>query len=862
MEEKNTTFEINLNEEYKIKIENGDQFDQSIFRDVYTAALNNVLEFVKQSEKDKDSKYDDFNNIIAFTGERGKGKSSSMISFRDALVNKTQKEHQPFFAKVEDLKNKSFAEIDIIDPSLFRGGESLFEIILAKMFQKFQTQIKSPDNKISQDNRRAIIKDFQDVYENLQIINSDRKEIYKKESIEALSKLATSSNLRQCFKNLVSNYLKNFENSKEFLVIAIDDFDLNISGAYDMLEDIRQFLIQSNIIILIACKIEQLEDSITNILSSEYASYSRVRSNERNLKISNDLEINRYPKVNQVLEFGNKESLLTTIRFSANKYLEKIFPLHRKINLPELLIKDAKSIVFIGENNNLNSTALGELENEKNENLRLKLQKNNELFIGNNLSITISEIIYKKSGLFINTPALRKNSFFPDNFRSILNLLSIIKKNNVHDELLRYTVEVAKNNLSYEYSELFNSLENQSIETLNIALVNSIGKLKNDFNDLNLNYILFATNPLNVNIGDVYTVLNALNNQVNYTNKTQILFIDLLNIYYTLRLLNFDKNDENIYSFFNSTSIQLFRQSVNRKFRDYISFEGLNIKNYFDNSILSNDDKLWFMHFFVIFGKSNLKYRDELESPFFKSFQGVSNGLFSPFAIFSNILFPNKLIDNLNIKNIENISLNSEIVTWNNDTKSLNNLFKNSMFYLEFLNVFDRETRVAHKADGMNKSEEGGEIYLDTMHDYFTTSLEKTLAVLVNKYPFLEIDHKWWIENHPIINHWKLIIKDESKYEFFKDSFQSIYNSQVKKQFKQEDVDLANKLIGDYASYFQSDKNLNSNGAKRAMNSVVKSFENNKEIWEQLKLHRKYMDTSLNDGVNRIHSLLKTLANG
>ncbi|MDQ0595165.1 signal recognition particle GTPase [Chryseobacterium ginsenosidimutans] len=80
--------EINLNDEYKIKIEEGKQFEDSIFSEVYKEALKNVIEIVRHYDSHKDSKYDDFNNIIAFTGERGKGKSSSMISFRDALVNK------------------------------------------------------------------------------------------------------------------------------------------------------------------------------------------------------------------------------------------------------------------------------------------------------------------------------------------------------------------------------------------------------------------------------------------------------------------------------------------------------------------------------------------------------------------------------------------------------------------------------------------------------------------------------------------------------------------------------------------------------------------------------------------------------
>ena len=126
-----TTLEINLNEDYKIKIEKGNDFNKSIFQDVYKSALKTVIEIVKHSDKNIDNVYDDFNNIIAFTGERGKGKSSSMISFRDALINKGSKCHNLFFESksVSYLGNKTFASIEVIDPSLFRGEESLMEIV-------------------------------------------------------------------------------------------------------------------------------------------------------------------------------------------------------------------------------------------------------------------------------------------------------------------------------------------------------------------------------------------------------------------------------------------------------------------------------------------------------------------------------------------------------------------------------------------------------------------------------------------------------------------------------------------------------------------------------------------------------------
>lgn len=296
---------INLNEEYKIKIEKGNQFYKSIFKDVYTAALNNVEGIVDQANQQND--YDNFNNIIAFTGERGKGKSSSMISFRNALINHHLEINSEFFSNKKEIVSKQFATIDIVDPSLFRGGESLFEIILAQMFNKFQVDIKCEKSKVSDDDRRALIKQFQEVFENLQIINSDRTDLYKKESIEALSKLATSSTLRNCFKDLVSIYLQKFERQKDYLVIAIDDFDLNTSGAYEMLENIRQFLIQPNIILLIACKVEQLRVVVLNHFYREFELLLKYHSTEIT-----------------ELDLINK----------SEKYLEKLIPNEKRLILP------------------------------------------------------------------------------------------------------------------------------------------------------------------------------------------------------------------------------------------------------------------------------------------------------------------------------------------------------------------------------------------------------------------------------------------------------------------------------------------------------------------------------------------------
>ncbi|MGQ2108072.1 hypothetical protein ACT4R0_09920 [Ornithobacterium rhinotracheale] len=760
IEQQNSTLFINLNEDFKIKIEKGIHFKKSIFKDIYKEALKNVAEIVEQAKDNEE--HDDYNNIIAFTGERGKGKSSSMISFRNALVNENNSEQfleilkeddendaKGYFNTKSKIKETKFATIEIIDPSLFRTGESLFEIILAQMFQNFQEHLKNKDCTISDSDRREIIKKFQEVFENLRIINSDKKDLYKKDSIEVLSKLATSSNLRKCFKDLVSIYLEKFEKNKDFIVIAIDDFDLNLTGTYEMLEDIRQFLIQPKVILLMACKYEQLTEIVK-------------------------------------LKF-KETKFIENINTKAEKYLEKLIPFHRKLVLPNILINENKTVIFLGDKSDLGQNSLEEIESDHLKDLKDSLTESQKLFIGENPQITILEAIYKKTNLFISLPELRKNSFLPDNLRSLINLLSTLKKSSQKKALESYIIGTSVNNLNKNFSDIFLNLEKQDIETLNIALANSIENLKilektkennikirglkllfeeegyyKEYEENNIKNILLSKKPKNVNIGDINAILYTLSKKLDYSKVENSLFLDLLNIYYALRISNYEGINENIYSFYSSTDIKVFKSSKSNEPRDYINFQRIELKNIFDDNI-DNESKFWLIHFFLILGKINPNFRSESESPYFKSIQNVNQGLFSPLAIFSNILFPDKLLEQINLKPSEDIKLYDEIIKWNeNKSINLNKLLQNSMFFLELMQNFEAEAEIEHKSQGVPRDKNGNELYFETLYDYFTKSLKRALISISKKYPYLGISADNFIENHPILAYWSKILDNDS----------------------------------------------------------------------------------------------------
>lgn len=623
---------INLNDEYKIKIEQGRLFEDSIFSEVYKAALKNVIEIVRHYDSHKDSKYDDFNNIIAFTGERGKGKSSSMISFRDALVNKESDSNRSFFERQNDpeqyLKDKSFAEIEIIDPSLFRGGESLFEIILAKMFRKFQNVINETDCKIDQTHKRELIQHFHKTFQNLQIINSDRKDIFKKDSIEALSKLAISSNLKEDFDKLVDYYLQHFD-KKNFLIIAIDDFDVNIENAYKMLEDIRQFLIQSKVILLISCKLEQLQEAISI----------------------------------QIENLGIKENMES----KANRYIAKLIPFNRRIHLPDVQkLKDIdvelyneKKLLFSSEKLDFNTSLI-----------KLIFEKNSTLFLENILGTNS-----------ILPETIRETQAFIGTFSDKNNLSSI--KNYLIDEIYKKNVKI----------EVFQEFENTPVQWFNLIVFKRLYLLYEHyfkFEDTtrrrinNLERISFSNLRNVISNGDIYYLLLEIEKKSEINDYDTIRFLDYFKAYYTIKLLLFSENvPANLsvtkYGFINLYS-DILPKEEGKKSRTIVEFPAKLLEE-----IENNDDKFFLSQFILYLGVGHRTYRyDDDEDIFVNTYE---KAVFSPFAIFHN-LFNVDILSKILKYDKETLFIENNLF-WFNQSVFIRNLY-NPSFVLTIYNNLKR----------------------------------------------------------------------------------------------------------------------------------------------------------------------------
>lgn len=293
-----------LGEESRPKIEGYKDINVSLFKDQYNKAFEEIAKYVQSMNRDQtDQDTEHINNIFAFIGERGSGKTSCMLSVDKMLTN----ENNLFsLEKSRIISEHKFISIDLIDPSFFDDTHNILDIVIAKLFKSFNETLKSktPDNAI-QDKlnlKQKALNNFQETNESLRNLLKGKKHEDFEGTLEQLASLAAAVDLKKNIKELVDSYLKYDNNQNSFLVLKIDDIDLNTKHAYVMVEQIRKYLIQPNIIILMSVKLDQLANVIKLQFHNEYKSLE-------------DEKIN--------------------IQEMVDKYLVKLIPLNARIFLPD-----------------------------------------------------------------------------------------------------------------------------------------------------------------------------------------------------------------------------------------------------------------------------------------------------------------------------------------------------------------------------------------------------------------------------------------------------------------------------------------------------------------------------------------------
>ena len=257
----------------------------SILEEQYNYALHQINEYFKEleleniSEPDKEqhihqdkrsetihSDTDYNNNIFAFIGDRGSGKTSCMISVADFLINKNKKIDWNKYSKLE---HTHFDTIDLIDPTYFDKTHNLVSLFLAKLHKSFRKRTEENEKQIrtsydkrelSEQARNKFLAQFQKTQEHLYHLLGYIKYDDGKDLLEYVDALSASVNLKEDIKELVDIYMEYMDQKDTTLILRIDDVDINENHAGEMVETMRKYFIQPNILVLISFKLQQLEN--------------------------------------------------------------------------------------------------------------------------------------------------------------------------------------------------------------------------------------------------------------------------------------------------------------------------------------------------------------------------------------------------------------------------------------------------------------------------------------------------------------------------------------------------------------------------------------------------------------------------
>lgn len=202
-----------------------------------------------------------------------------MMSF-SGILGRYYEEHTniigyPYlFKSVRGEENVRFFCIDCIDGSLLEKGEDIFKLILAQMYRGF-LQIDQSDRSRDRSyeyEKRELQQRFDKVYRSVCKLEQEnyKEPYYEESSIISLKNLSSSLALVGEFSGLVQQYLKlimetgnnpklYYDRMKPFLVITVDDLDLNIYKGYEMLEKLHRYMMVPNVIIMLTVDYDQIK---------------------------------------------------------------------------------------------------------------------------------------------------------------------------------------------------------------------------------------------------------------------------------------------------------------------------------------------------------------------------------------------------------------------------------------------------------------------------------------------------------------------------------------------------------------------------------------------------------------------------
>lgn len=224
------------------------------------------------------------NNVIAFCADRGRGKTTAMLSFSNALEtlgNSPENSPHSFWDTLPDIEkplNARFEVIAPIDPASMENTESVLQQIISLLFENFCRKSKDRSycgysNKNC--DRDALAEKFQQCAQAIDALYKSERipGTLIEDELDKIAEIGQSGKLLLLLHELTEMYLDYMQCSNDptrCLVIQIDDADMDIGRSYQILEDVRKYLGLPRVIILMATNLQQLETTVEQHFLKEY----------------------------------------------------------------------------------------------------------------------------------------------------------------------------------------------------------------------------------------------------------------------------------------------------------------------------------------------------------------------------------------------------------------------------------------------------------------------------------------------------------------------------------------------------------------------------------------------------------------
>lgn len=351
MEKKYEELEIVSEEyvkEYLEKMQNSKQYEKAEYKKVkidikyplYLECFKNALSSIltnldrinvkckKEYKDDEDYRYsvsrlpDNANNIYAFLGGRGSGKTTAINEFGESLKHFDEISGETEWIKevkgsldlqitVEKLK---FTVLDAIDASLLTDKEDFVELVLAQLFGLIEEKRRCSAVCGKQQNSHTIAElmdAFFVAYNSYHNISREETGRELGESVaNILKNMPSGPNARWAISQLLKkffDFIGTGEKAEWYLVITIDDLDLNINYGYKLLEQIHKYLSDPRIIVLIAADYGQLSHVCEYYLKNQYAKNGEKDDWDSAIELSKAYLLKEIPISNRIYMPDNRD---------------------------------------------------------------------------------------------------------------------------------------------------------------------------------------------------------------------------------------------------------------------------------------------------------------------------------------------------------------------------------------------------------------------------------------------------------------------------------------------------------------------------------------------------------------------------